>query len=118
MLIKVEVLQPMAVQPWVGFLLQGVEPMANQLWEVSGRGLPQLLIGSSTTATNEIGSSGSAAWAHQQAILRGRAGDDRQPQVLIQLHLQGELFEQPHRQQPDFQLRQRLAQADPRSPPP
>lgn len=31
---------------------------------------PQLLIRSSTTAANGTGSGGSAAWAHQQAILR------------------------------------------------
>ena len=39
--------------------------------------------------------------------------NDLEGQVLIRLQRQGQLLEQPHRQQPDLQLRQRLAQAHP-----
>ena len=41
------------------------------------------------------------------------AGNDLVRQVLIILQRQGQLLVQPHRQQPDLQLRQRLAQAHP-----
>ena len=57
----------------------------------------------------EIGGlAGSGIGAHQQAIRRRGTGNDLERQVLIRLQRQGQLLEQPHHQQPDLQLRQRL----------